>query len=179
MNKYILILAMIFSSYAMGAQVDNTKSEFVWTGAKLTGSHTGKLKVKQSSLSLNKKGLIKSGSIQIDMNSLTVTDISGGMAQKFIGHVKSKDFLEVGKFPTATLKINNDDGRQLSGVMTIKGKSHPVKVSYKKKQKVYSGQLKFDRTKYGMIYGSGSFFKNLGDKAIKNEVVLDFKVVIK
>ena len=34
--------------------------------------------------------------------------------------------------------------------------------------------FKVDRTKYGIKYGSGSFFENLGDKAISN----DFEVEV-
>ena len=63
--------------------------------------------------------------------------------------------------------------------LTIKSKTNPIKVSYTKKGKTYSGKLKFDRTKFDMIYGSGNFFKNLGDKIIHDEVVLDFSVVLK
>lgn len=32
--------------------------------------------------------------------------------------------------------------------------------------------LKIDRTKYGIKYGSGSFFDSLGDKAISDEFEL-------
>ena len=53
------------------------------------------------------------------------------------------------------------------------------KVFYKKDGKAYSGTLVFDRTKFGMIYGSGDFFKGLGDKMIHNEVKVDFKFVVK
>ena len=45
-------------------------------------------------------------------------------------------------------------------------------------QGVYTGTLTFDRTKFGMIYKSGNFFKDIGDKAIHDEVVLNFKVVL-
>ena len=37
--------------------------------------------------------------------------------------------------------------------------------------------LKVDRTKYGIQYGSGSFFDNLGDKTINDEFELKVKLV--
>ena len=43
---------------------------------------------------------------------------------------------------------------------------------------MYSGTLKFDRTKFNMKYGSGSFFKNLGDKMINNEIKIDYVVAL-
>jgi hypothetical protein len=39
-----------------------------------------------------------------------------------------------------------------------------------------SGTIRFDRTKYGIRYGSGSFFDGLGDRMISDEVVLKFEV---
>ena len=39
---------------------------------------------------------------------------------------------------------------------------------------VISGDLEIDRTKHKMIYGSGSFFDDLGDRAINDEVNIRF-----
>ena len=39
---------------------------------------------------------------------------------------------------------------------------------------VISGDLEIDRTKHKMIYGSGSFFDDLGDRAINDEVYIRF-----
>ena len=50
---------------------------------------------------------------------------------------------------------------------------------YTKKDNTSSGKMTFDRTKFNMIYGSGDFFKNLGDKVIHNEVKVDFVFVVK
>ena len=80
---------------------------------------------------------------------------------------------------SGTLTIEKDDGKKLSGKMTIKGKTNPISFSYKKSGKKYSGQLIFDRTKYSIVYGSGNFFKNLGDKVIKDKVEVNFSVVLK
>jgi hypothetical protein len=41
------------------------------------------------------------------------------------------------------------------------------------KGNVATTTLKIDRTKYGIKYGSGSFFDNLGDKSINDEFQLD------
>jgi hypothetical protein len=40
-----------------------------------------------------------------------------------------------------------------------------------------SGKFTFDRTKFDVIYGSGTFFDNLGDKAINNDVTIEFNIV--
>ena len=38
--------------------------------------------------------------------------------------------------------------------------------------------MRFDRTKFDMIYKSGNFFKDIGDKAIHDEVILSFAVAL-
>ena len=178
--KKLLIGAVAFLSLtSFAADVDLAKSDFTWKGTKVTGEHTGKLKLKEGRINLNEKGVITGGKLTIDLNSLTVTDLSGEWATKFLTHIKGADFFEVSKYPEAVLTVKKDTGSKIQGVLKIKNKSNPVEVNYKKKDGAYVGTLTFDRTKFDMIYGSGNFFKNLGDKAIHNEVNLDFKLVVK
>ena len=39
--------------------------------------------------------------------------------------------------------------------------------------------LTIDRTKFGVVYGSGNFFKNLGDKTISDDFTIDYEFVVK
>ena len=126
-----------------------------------------------------KEGKIASGDFVIDLTKMTVTDLQGEWADKFLAHIKNEDFFEVGKYPTARLVIEKDDGKTISGKMTIKDKTNPISISYKKDGKTYSGKMTFDRTKYNIVYGSGNFFKNLGDKVIHDKVEVTFSVIIK
>lgn len=178
MKNLLLSAITVLSLTTFAADVDLAKSDFTWKGTKVTGEHTGKLKLKKAEVELNEKGNIKSGTLVIDLNSITVSDLSGEWATKFLTHMKSDDFFNTEKYPEATLVVKNDSGTKISGVLTIKGKSNPVEFSYKKSGDEYVGVLTFDRTKFDMIYGSGNFFKNLGDKMIHNEVTLNFKLVV-
>lgn len=173
-----LMVAGLFSGMAFGKNVDLKASSLKWEGVKVTGKHFGKIMFKEANVTL-KEGNITGGDFIVDMNSFTVDDLKGEWATKFIGHMKSKDFFTVEKFPTSKLKIKSiKDGKAVAD-LTIKDKTHEVKFDIKKEGNTYSGVLKFDRTKFGMIYGSGDFFKGLGDKMIKNEVKVDFKFVVK
>src|SRR5690606_6621253 len=100
---------------------------------------------------------------------------------KFLGHMKSADFFDVAKYPTAKLVTTKIDGNSVTANLTIKGKTHPVNFTYSKEKGengAYTGDITFDRTKFDMIYGSGNFFKNLGDKMIHDKVQLNFKVYL-
>jgi polyisoprenoid-binding protein YceI len=178
-------LALIFfiatlglSLSASAAEIDVAASSFKWTGKKVTGQHYGKLPVKSSNIT-EQEGKIVGGEIVLDISKMTVEDLSGEDATKFLNHMKSEDFFNVAEWPTAKLVVESVEGHRASGKLTIKDKTNPVDFRFKKQKDFYTGQLKFDRTKFGMIYGSGNFFKNLGDKMIYNDVTLDFKVKLK
>jgi polyisoprenoid-binding protein YceI len=176
-KKVSLIAIMLTFSTGYAATVDSSKSEFAWTGKKVTGQHQGKLPLKSSEVKMN-ADQIASGEFIVDLTQLTVEDLTGEYKDKFLTHIKSADFFDVEKWPTAKLVVTKISGNQAEGKLTIKDKTNPVKFNFDKKENVYTGKLVFDRTKYGMIYGSGNFFKNLGDKTIYNDVTLDFKVTI-
>lgn len=173
-----LLTALVALSLNAVAGVDLAKSEFKWTGKKIAGPHYGKVMLKSGTI-VEEKGMLKGGEFEMDLNKMTVDDLTGEWADKLIGHLKSPDFLEVAKYPTAKLVVKSVKGQTVTADLTIKGKTAPVTFDVKKDGNTYAGVLKFDRTKYGMQYNSKDFFdvKALGDKVIDNEVVLDFKVV--
>lgn len=177
MKFLIAALTLSIGMAAVAAEVDVKKSEFKWTATKVTGKHFGKLPVKKAALEVSKKGKVKGGEFVLDLKNFTVDDLSGKWAKKFLKHMKSADFFEISEHPDAKLVLTKLKKGKATGKLTIKGKTKTVKFPYTLKDGVYSGTMKFDRTKFDMKYGSKSFFKSLGDKAIDNEVVVDFKVV--
>lgn len=173
----ILLFTALSSSFA--AQVDLVKSSFEWTATKKVGSgHTGVIKLKKASLTESKKGL-SAGSFIVDINSVNVTDLNGEWRDKFLGHIKSADFFNVQKFPTASFKITKVKDGHIYGTLSIKGKSKRINMPYKKEGKVYNAEFDFDRTKFDMVYGSDSFFKGLGDKVINDKVNVKVNLVLK
>ncbi|HAZ12782.1 MAG: hypothetical protein A2X86_04250 [Bdellovibrionales bacterium GWA2_49_15] len=177
--KLFLVLFSIFAfSVAWATEVDLAKSQFEWLGTKITGKHNGMLSLKSGTVELE-KGKLKGAEFIMDMNSITNLDQTGEWHDKFLAHMKSADFFDVQKFPEAKLVVTKIVGDKVNADLTIKGKTNPVTFQVVQKNNEYSGVLKFDRTKFDMIYGSGNFFKNLGDKMIHDEVVVTFKVVTK
>lgn len=158
--------------------VDQKASTVVWTGSKITGgSHTGTVALKSGEFSIT-DGKISGGVFVIDMTTIKNTDLSGGMKGKLEGHLKSEDFFGVEKFNTADLTIKagemHGDHIHASGNLTIKGitKEIGIEITFSEKDGVFnaSADIKVDRTQFGVKYGSDSFFDNLGDKAINNEM---------
>ncbi len=127
-------------------------------------------------------GVITGGKFTIDMTSINVTDLDGGMKSKLEGHLKNDDFFSVDKFKTANLAIVSVDGDNVKANLTIKGITNeitfPAKVVFSDSGEITAtASIEVDRSKYDVRYGSDSFFDNLGDKAIDN--ILKFEVSLK
>ena len=165
-------------------KVDATQSTINWVGKKVTGKHTGTMKLKEGSIDL-KKGKLTGGSFVIDMTSLKVTDGSGGAA-KLEGHLSSDDFFGTSTHPTASLKITNvkDTGAgtfDVTADLTIKGITHPVMFSTLLAENTAgasaTAKIVVDRTKYDVKFRSGKFYDALGDKMIYDDFELNVNIL--
>ena len=60
----------------------------------------------------------------------------------------------------------------VNGFLTIKDISHPVLFEMINTQDGWNANLVFDRSKYNVKFRSGTFFENLGDKLIYDDIEL-------
>lgn len=154
--------------------LDASKSNITWVGKKLTGQHDGTVKIKDGALVFKGKKLA-GGSITVDMTSITVTDLQAGKGkEKLEGHLKNDDFFATDKFSTAKLDFKKIAAKSanvytVTADLTIKGITQPVTFDITVNGNTAVSRFNIDRTKYGIKYGSGSFFDNLGDNAIADE----------
>lgn len=158
--------------------IDASKSTFKWTGKKVTGQHWGYVKFTSGTVATDGAN-VTGGSFTVDMNSIDVQDTpadKGG--SKLLGHLKSDDFFGVATYPMSTLTIKSATAKgggqfDVKADLTIKGTTaevaFPATISMDGKMLTAKAAFKVDRTKYSIKYGSGSFFENLGDKAISND----------
>ncbi|NBC06988.1 MAG: YceI family protein [Bacteroidetes bacterium] len=163
------------------------ESNIVWNGYKVTGSHTGTIKLESGALEFEGDRLV-GGEFTIDMTSIAVTDLSGEYQKKLEGHLKSKDFFGVEDHPTATFKITEVVSRgtpgdyKIVGDLTIKDITNEIKFLTNLKEESgktkATAEVKVDRSEYNVRYGSGSFFDNLGDKTIYDEFDLEVMLVV-
>lgn len=166
--------------------VDKQQSTINWLGRKVTGEHSGTIAISDGTLQLNGNNL-SGGTFTIDMASLVNTDITDKeYNQQLVGHLKSDDFFSTEKHPKATFVIKkvrplSKNQSQITGNLTIKGITNevqfPATIQTKGNQLTAKAKIVVDRTKFDIKYGSGSFFDNLGDKAIDNEFELNVALV--
>lgn len=162
--------------------VNTSESVINWKGFKPTGEHYGTLAIKSGSFQVNNGKLI-GGKFVIDMESMKVTDIpvtEEGNA-KLLGHLKNADFFDVSNHKEASFEILSVNGNEVNGILTIKGISKAIKFnasvnSKEGKVQFVSEKFNFNRTDYGIKYKSKSFFDNLKDKFINDEIEISFDV---
>jgi len=98
-------------------------------------------------------------------------------------HLRSADFLDVGKFPKATfvstaISVNGDGSAKLSGDFTLHGVTKPITLDVKKMGEGkdpwggyrvgFEGSTTITMADYGMTY-------NLGPLATQAEIILSFE----
>ena len=174
----LLLLTLGFTQ-AQSLTADTAQSNIRWYGEELTGkTHFGDLKFNSGQIEVQ-DGVITSGTFVVDMSSLSVKDLSGGGKARLEGHLKSDDFFSVDKHSQATLKITQKakvegDVQNLNGELTIKDIQHPIDFTMTLGANNSAvAQLTFDRSKYNVRFRSGSFFENLGDKLILDDIKME------
>ena len=118
--------------------IDTLNSRIEWKGYKVMKSdqtsHFGTINFESGDLTVH-EGMLESGKFVVDMNSLTSVDLKNDAEQlaKLNGHLKSGDFFETDKYPTASYEItkvskneSGDYNTLLDGNLTIKGITKPM-----------------------------------------------------
>ncbi|MDO4229452.1 MAG: YceI family protein [Capnocytophaga sp.] len=159
-----------------------------WVGSKPTGKHNGNVTVTEGNITVE-NGAIKSGEFTLDMNTITVLDLPAGDGKEDLeAHLKGTGkeadvdhFFNVKQFPKATFVLKSFDGSNVTGDLTVKGKtkeiSFPATVNITDSEvSIVSSPFKINRVDFGVNYGSKSVFDNLKDKFINDDIELVVKV---
>lgn len=178
-NLFFALLIIVSSTaFAQNKTINAATSNINWVGKKVTGQHSGTIKIKSGTL-VFKKDKLKGGSIVVDMTTISTTDLKAGEGkEKLDGHLKAADFFGVEKHPTSKIDFKKiaDKGNNVYTVtadLTIKNIKKSITFDITATTTSATAALKVDRTKYDIKYGSGSFFDGLGDKAINDEFELN------
>ncbi len=161
-----------------------------WVGKKPTGQHTGTIGLQSGSLTID-NGKV-TGDFTIDMNSITVTDITEADGKLDLeAHLKgtgkedgADHFFNVKTYPTGTFKLTSFDGANVTGDLTLKGKtktiSFPATLTITDNEvTLESKPFEINRVDFGVNYASKSVFGDLKDKFINDEIELVVKVKAK
>lgn len=161
-------------------ELNTAKSTLHWKGYAALSTYAlgGTLKAKEGELVVKEQQVLKS-TLQIDMKSLKaeIKDLEH--------HLKNKDFFEIKKYPEASFVMSQparftEGPCILDGKLTIKSSTEPIQIKGQFEPTTdgwkYIGQVRVDRTRFGITYNSQSFFENLGEHAIADHFDLEFEL---
>lgn len=168
--------------------VDTLNSKAEWKGFKVVKSdntsHIGTLKLESGEMTV-KNNKLESGQFVVDMTSISNTDLKDNENNaKLIDHLKSADFFDVAKFPTASFEITKiseapaggDYNTILDGNLTLKGITKPA--SFNANVKVANGELSIatepkdiNRDEFGI-----KFQMPAAEGLIKNEINVQMRI---
>lgn len=152
--------------------IDTAATTLEWHTAHKGGvdPHTGRLSVTDGSLAVD-NGNVTGGSFVISINSLRDLDLTDTAKRAMLeGHLKSPDFFDVAKYPTAKFEITKveayDSTKQksllagathlISGNLTLKDSTKnvtfPAKVTAAADAVSAEANFNIDRTQWGMNY---------------------------
>jgi len=165
--------------------VDTAASQVEWVGTKQNGRHNGEFGINEGKLSVE-NGQLAGGNFVINVAALEVTDLEGEDKTKLEGHLKSPDFFQADKFPTARFEITSVQPIDANSNSTLQGATHlisgnltlkdstknvtfPAIVSVSEEAVTAKADFNIDRTEWGLSYKGPN---NPQDWMIKKEVNL-------
>jgi polyisoprenoid-binding protein YceI len=158
---------------AMGDYViDAASSTIGFVGSKVTGKHEGKFEKFSGSISLS-GGKAEGGKLTIDVDTASVKSDE----PRLDGHLKTKDFFEVDRFPKATfvsseIKAGGEKGAShtVTGELELHGVkktvSFPVTIKVEGDTVTDTAEFSINRKDFGIVYAGKA------DDLIRDDVLL-------
>jgi polyisoprenoid-binding protein YceI len=177
--------------------VDTENSIVTWVGSKPAGKHNGTINVSEGTLSVEHGG-VTAGKFTMDMSTVTARDkaMDPDKNEQLTGHLRSEDFFNAKKYPTAAFVIvsvddiakhANEAALKLEGAthfvtgnLTMKDSTKAVKfpaiINVDDQGVTAKALFYIDRTEWGMHYKSD---KSFGNQIINAKVEVGFDLVAK
>ena len=178
---------------AVDYNVDTATSVVNWKGGKTFDDinkpeegHYGIVKLKEGTVKVN-NGVLEAGKFVADFTSFESKDLDADAESKgkLDGHLKSADFLDVEKFPTATFEITavkpvegGDYNSEVSGNLDFRGT--PKNVTFKANVTVDANGVTIKSEEFGINRKDfGIAFTGGGGSIVKDEVLLQVDLTAK
>lgn len=180
--------------YISGSYTALVESAFIgWTGRNANGKHYGTIGLKEGLIRIDGENI--NGSFTVDMTDITDLDLEdASFAKMLIAHLSSDDFFSVPSFPEAIYSIQSAKRSSeatassinhiLHGSLSLCGISKALNVPATFVQSdantlILEAHFDFDRTLWGVAYGSAHFFRFLGMHVVFDPVSIEVRFELK
>lgn len=162
--------------------LDAAKTAVKWIGTKVTGQHNGTIIVKEGKL-ITQGNEVVGGECIIDMNSIQCLDLQPGKGKEDLEkHLKSPDFFDVAKYPTAKLVItevkkepNGQYSHRVKANLTMKDITKSIEfganITVNENTITAVSNFNIDRTQWGVNY------EGKKDNLIRKEINFDINLI--
>jgi polyisoprenoid-binding protein YceI len=167
--------------------VSTSTSAVNWTARKklVDGyADTGVIPIKSGTITQQATGTLKAD-IVLRLDEIRAGSVANDKAppSRLTQHLRSEDFFATSEYPTGTIAVKGTEpiasttkktDYTVTADVTMKGNTNtvtfPAKIGTKADQLNVQANMTIDRTRWGIRYGSDSFFDNLGDNVIEDDV---------
>lgn len=171
--------------------LDLTESRVVWVGRNLLNKHWGHVALSKGHVEF-RDSLPVSGEAVLDMRRISCSDLAGdALHDVLIHHLESDDFFDVARFPEARFSFDKAEvcstkpgchNLRLHGALTLRGVTQPLVVEASagltaEGKAALQASFSIDRTVWGVLYGSGRFFRRLAGHLVNDHIELQLRVV--
>ncbi|MDA8431317.1 MAG: YceI family protein [Geobacteraceae bacterium] len=173
-------------------RVDGEKSVVEWIGRNINNRHHGRITISSGEIVVS-KGLPLSGSVVLDMNTITNLDLQDeGWRNMLLSHLKSEDFFDVARYPTASFTLRGaapiagstagTANLEIAGLLTVRDTTRSLCFAAMVVPQA-DGTLKaqaaldLDRTLWDVSYGSGKLYERLGMHLVNDLISIELFIV--
>jgi len=171
--------------------LDLQESSVTWIGRNLLNRHWGTVPLKSGWVEFHNARPI-SGEVLLDMRRLTSADLAGSdLHDVLIHHLESDDFFDVERHPEARFAFDQVElcsdlpgctNIKLEGALTLRGVTKPLVIEASagftpEGKAALQSTFHIDRTDWGVLYGSGKFFRNLAGHLVNDHIELQLRIV--
>lgn len=174
-------------------RLDAKESCVEWLGRNLLNKHWGRIPITAGHLEV-KDGQIQGGEFVLSVADITCDDLAGNPYHDvLIAHLRSDDFFDTALYPEARLKLTRATAKpeappgsqnlQVEADLTLRGVTAPISFSLAagtddKGRCVAQASFSIDRTRWGVLYGSGRFFTRLAGHLVNDLIELQVRIVM-
>lgn len=171
--------------------LDTAQSNLVWIGRNLMNRHWGHVPLSSGHVEF-RNGMPSSGEAVLDMRRITCADLAGdALHDVLIHHLESDDFFDVARFPEARFRFDRAEicstkagcrNLRLLGELTLRGITKPLVIEAAaglttEGKAALQAAFTIDRTEWGVLYGSGKFFRKLAGHLVNDEVEIQLRII--
>jgi polyisoprenoid-binding protein YceI/rhodanese-related sulfurtransferase len=171
--------------------LDLDESKAVWIGRNLLNKHWGHVAIASGEVEI-KNGIPLRGEATLDMRRITCSDLAGNeLHDVLIHHLESDDFFDTERFPEARFTFDRVErcadkpgcrNLGLLGNLTLRGVTRPLSIDAVagvtgEGRAALQSTFAINRTEWGVLYGSGSYFRRLAGHLVNDEIELQLRIV--